>query len=382
MNDRINDRNKKKYILANGSVQTLLASLLCIILGLFVGYIVLLLIDPSGAGKAITAILKNFLYFPRPEVALEYFGSTLAKSAPLLMCTLSVLFAYKVGLFNIGASGQFTVGAGFALYFAIHYGAPWWVCLILAMLGGAALGAVAGALKAYLNVNEVIACIMLNWISLYAVNTVLTAVKESGTTYTLPLRTNAPGAIIPHLGLQHLFAENRYVTIAIPLAVIFAVIVLVVLDKTKLGYELKATGLSVNAAKYAGMKEKKNMILAMALSGALAGLGAAFLYLSGIEQWSCAQTAVPNMGFNGIAAAFLGGLHPIGAVFSSFFIQHITSGGAYVDKMVYCSQISDLITAIIIYFCGFVLFIKHCMNRRIHKMEEKKTGAVTQKGEE
>ena len=378
----MNTRKEKKNILSNGGVQTLLASLFCIVLGLIVGYIVLLLINPAEAGKALGAILKNFLYFPRPEVALEYFGSTLAKTAPLLMCTLSVLFAYKVGLFNIGASGQFTVGAGLALYFAIHFNAPWWVCLILAMIGGAVMGAAAGALKAYLNVNEVIACIMLNWISLYAINTVLTQVKESGTTYTLPLRTNNPKAVLPHMGLDHLFADNRYVTIAIPLAVVFAVLVWVVLDKTKLGYELKATGLSINAAKYAGMKEKKNIILTMAISGALAGLGAGFLYLSGIEQWSCAQTAVPNMGFNGIAAAFLGGLHPIGAIFASFFIQHITSGGAYVDKMVYCSQISDLIAAIIIYFCGFVLFFKHCMNRGVQKAQDRKAKAAEQKGGE
>lgn len=375
-------KKEKKNILSNGAVQTLLASLFCIILGLVVGYVVLLVINPQGAGRALTAILQNFLYFPRPEVALEYFGSTLAKTAPLLMCTLSVLFAYKVGLFNIGASGQYAVGAGFALYFGIHYGAPWWLCLLLAMLGGAALGAIAGALKAYLNVNEVIACIMLNWISLYAVNTVLTEVKESGTTYTLPLRTNNPNALIPHLGLQHLFADNRYVTIAIPLAVIFAILVWVVLDKTKLGYELKATGLSINAAKYAGMREKKNIILTMAISGALAGVGAGFLYLCGIEQWSCAQTAVPNMGFNGIAAAFLGGIHPIGVIFSSFFIQHITSGGAYVDKMVYCSQISDLIAAIIIYFCGFVLFFKHVMRTRIRKTEDKKVKSADKKGGE
>lgn len=162
------------------------------------------------------------------------------------MCTLSVLFAYKVGLFNIGASGQYAVGAGFALYFAIHF---------------------------------------------------------NGT------------VVVVSAFLQCL---------------------------------------------------------------ALAGLGAGFLYLSGIEQWSCAQTAVPNMGFNGIAAAFLGGIHPIGAIFSSFFIQHITSGGAYVDKMVYCSQISDLIAAIIIYFCGFVLFFKHCMNRRFQKAEEKRAKAEQQ----
>ena len=109
------------------------------------------------------------------------------------------------------------------------------------------------------------------------------------------------------------------------------------------------------------------MILTMAIAGALSGLGAAFLYLSGIEQWSCAQTAVPAMGFNGIAAAFLGGLNPIGSIFSSFFIQHITSGGSYVDKMIYSSQISDLISAIIIYFCSFVLFFKSCMGRAAGK---------------
>ena len=374
--------DKKQKLLRNNGFQTVLVSLICIIIGLIIGFVVLLIISPAGAGKAITAILKNFFYYPNAAAATKYFGTTLIKASALLMCALSVIFAYKVGLFNIGASGQYAVGAGFALYFGIHYGAPWWLCLLLAMLGGAALGAIAGALKAYLNVNEVIACIMLNWISLYAVNTVLTEVKESGTTYTLPLRTNNPNALIPHLGLQHLFADNRYVTIAIPLAVIFAILVWVVLDKTKLGYELKATGLSINAAKYAGMREKKNIILTMAISGALAGLGAGFLYLCGIEQWSCAQTAVPNMGFNGIAAAFLGGIHPIGVIFSSFFIQHITSGGAYVDKMVYCSQISDLIAAIIIYFCGFVLFFKHVMRTRIRKTEDKKVKSADKKGGE
>ena len=88
------------------------------------------------------------------------------------------------------------------------------------------------------------------------------------------------------------------------------------------------------------------------------------------------------MGFNGIAAAFLGGIHPIGVIFCSFFIQHITSGGAYVDKMVYCSQISDLIAALIIYFCGFVLFFKHVMRSRIQKSEDKKKNVAAKKGGE
>ena len=357
----MNTANQKQGFLERDGVQSLLASLLCIVLGLFVGYIVLLCINPAGAGKAITSILKNFLYFPKPEVALEYFGSTLAKTAPLLMCTLSILFAYKVGLFNIGCSGQYAVGAGLSLYLALAFRMPWFVCILAAMIGGGLLGGIIGALKAYLNVNEVIAGIMLNWISLYCVNMLLTNVKESSTTYTMALRTNAPGAIIPSLGLSSLFSNNRYVTIAIPLAVIIAIIVWIIMAKTKLGYELKATGLNKNAAKYAGMKEKQNMILTMVISGCLAALGAGFLYLTGIEQWSCAQTSVPAMGFNGIAAAFLGGLNPIGSIFSAFFIQHITSGGSYVDKMIYASQISDLISSLIIYFCSFVLFLKLCM---------------------
>lgn len=363
----MNTGKEKKSFLEHTGVQTVAASLICIILGLLVGFIVLLFINPAGAGRALLAILQNFLYFPRPEVALEYFGSTLAKTAPLLMCTLSILFAYKVGLFNIGASGQYAVGAGLSLYLALAFQMPWYVCVLAAMIGGAVLGGIAGALKAYLNVNEVIAGIMLNWISLYSINMLLTNVKESSTTYTMALRTNSPGALLPSLGLGQLFSGNKYVTIAIPLAVLIAICVWIVMEKTKLGYELKATGLNRNAARYAGMREKRNMILTMVISGALSGLGASFLYLSGIEQWSCAQTAVPAMGFNGIAAAFLGGLHPIGSIFSAFFIQHITSGGSYVDKMVYCSQISDLIAAIIIYFCSFVLFFKHCMSRKLKK---------------
>ena len=361
---------EKKSFIENPGVQSVLASLICILIGLVIGYIVLLLINPAGAGRALLSILKNFLYFPRPQVALEYFGSTLVKTAPLLMCTLSVLFAYKVGLFNIGAAGQYAVGAGLSLYFAIGFKMPWFVCLIVAMIGAGILGGFVGFLKAYLNVNEVIAGIMLNWISLYSVNMLLTGVKESSTTYTLALRTNAPGGLLPSAGLENLFSGNKYVTIAIPLAVLTAVIVWVVMDKTALGYELKATGLNIHAAKYAGMKEKQNMILTMVISGAIAGLGAAFLYLSGIEQWSCAQTSVPAMGFNGIAAAFLGGLHPIGCIFSAFFIQHITSGGSYVDKMIYSSQISDLISAIIIYSCGFVLFFKHTMRKGIAKSKK------------
>jgi simple sugar transport system permease protein len=119
-------KKEKSSLLANDGIQTLLASLICIIVGLLIGYIVLLIINPAGAGNAIMAILKNFMTYKNKTVAVQYFGSTLVKTAPLLMCSLSVLFAYKVGLFNIGASGQYTVGAGASLYLALAYHMPWY----------------------------------------------------------------------------------------------------------------------------------------------------------------------------------------------------------------------------------------------------------------
>ena len=369
-------KQQRSSLLRNNAVQSLLASLLCILIGLLVGYVALLIINPAGAGEAITTIIKNFMTYSKPATQLKNLGNTLVKTAPLLMCSLSVLFAYKVGLFNIGAAGQYVVGAGASLYFALAWGMPWYVCLLAAILAGAALGAVSGLLKAYCNVNEVISCIMLNWISLYAVNTLLNLVKEETSPYTLNLINTSPASVLPSLGLGGLFSGNKYVTIAIPLSVLVAAAIWVLLEKTKLGYELKATGCNKFAAKYCGMQEKKNLILTMSIAGALAGMGAALLFLTGFEQWQCTQSSIPGMGFNGIAAAFLGGLNPLGTILSSYFIQHITNGGAYVDKTMYSAQISDFISALIIYLCGFVLFFKFALNRWLDRRDEKRAKAV------
>ena len=361
----------KKSLLKNNGVQSLIASLLCIVLGMLIGYIVLLFINPTGAGEAIVTVMKNFLNYNRADTQLKYLGNTLVKTAPLLMCALSILFAYKVGLFNIGASGQYTAGACAALYAALQWHWSWLPCMLLAIAAGCVMGAIVGLLKAYCNVNEVISGIMLNWIMLYTANMILANVKEPTSPYTIQMRSFGSAAVLPTLGLDKLFNDNTYVTLAIPLAIILAIVVDVVLNKTRFGYELRATGNNKNAAKYCGMAEKRNIILTLVIAGALSGLGASLLYQSGYEQWQVTASSVPAMGFNGIAATFLGGLNPIGTIFASFFIQHITSGGAYVDKTMYCAQISDLISAIIIYLCGFVLFMKYAMNTAIAKREEK-----------
>ena len=370
---------KKKNILRSSGFQSLLASLVCVVLGLFIGYIVLLCINPAGAGEAISTVIKNFLTYNKTSSQLKYLGNTLVKTAPLLLCALSILFAYKVGLFNIGAAGQYCGGAALCLYAALALKWSWLPCMLLAMAGGALLGCISGLLKSYRNVNEVISGIMLNWIVLYLTNMLLTTVKEGTSPYTLVLAHNSPSAVLPSLGLGALFNKNQYVGLAIPLAIVIAILIWILLEKTRFGYELRATGSNKNAAKYCGMAEKRNIILTLAISGALAGLGAAMLYLTGYEQWQCSTSSVPNMGFNGIAAAFLGGLNPIGSIFASFFIQHITAGGAYVDKSMYCSQISDLISAIIIYLCGFVLFLKYLMNSCLDRREEKRLQAAAAK---
>ena len=374
--------NEKKSLLRNDGFQTFVTSIICIILGLIVGWLALLIIEPSGAWGAIVAVIKNFFKYPSAPARLKYFGSTLAKTAPLIFCSLSVLFAYKVGLFNIGAAGQYCLGVALALYLALVKQMPWFVCLLAGIVAGGLSGALCGLLKAYFNVNVVISGIMLNWISLYGTNLLLKPAMDPSGKDTFRLVNKAKQALLPTLGLDKLFSKNQYVTLAIPLAIVVAVIIWIILDKTKIGYELKATGNNVNAAKYCGMKENRNIILTMVIAGGLAAMGGALYYLSDFEQWNVNASAVPGMGFNGIAAAFLGGLNPIGCLFSSYFITHITMGGGNVDLSHYCAQIADFISAVIIYLCGFVLFFKTVMNGWLKKSEEKKIARARAAAEE
>ena len=360
--------NKRRSLVKNNAFQSIVASLICIVLGLVLGFIVLLIIKPSGAVGGITALLRSYFKYQDAKHVLELFTQTMVKAVPLIMCSLSILFCYKVGLFNIGAAGQYCIGIGIAIYAAIAWKLPWWLCMLMALAGGAILGCIVGLLKAYRNVNEVISGIMLNWMSLYVVNIMLKTVKQPNISETRNIPFNSR---IPSLGLDKLLG-NKYASIAIPLVIVIAVGIYILLEKTRFGYELKATGFNKHAAKYAGMAEKRNIIVTLAIGGALAGLGAAMFYLTNFQHWETEAATVPAMGFNGIAAAFLGGLNPIGCIFSSFFIQHITEGGAYIDNMTYAPQMSDLIFAIIIYLCSFVLFIKSVMNRSMAKNEKKR----------
>ena len=298
------------------------ASLICIVIGLLLGVVVLAIINAEHAiGDGLLVILQSGIKSPRNM------GTVLANAAPLIMTGLSVGFAFKTGLFNIGAAGQYTLGAFGALYCAIVLQLPWYLCLLAAMVLGALWGAISGLFKAYMNINEVITSIMFNWIGLYMVNDIMYGKGQSpmydlATTKTYSLRKVAPGSMIPSCGMSDHFGKLQSVTIAIFIALFFAIVVYVVLNKTTFGYELKACGFNKNAAQYAGINDKRNIILSMTIAGALAGVGAGLYYLSTVAEWNPqVSTALPAIGFNGISAALLACSNPIGTIFSSLFIS-------------------------------------------------------------
>ncbi|MBQ2833299.1 MAG: ABC transporter permease [Clostridia bacterium] len=336
------------------------ASLICILIGLALGVVVLAIINPAHAFKdGLLVILQSGLKSPRNM------GTVLANAAPLIMTGLSVGFAFKTGLFNIGAAGQYTVGAFGALYCALVLHLPWYLCLLVAMIFGALWGAIPGIFKAYLNINEVITAIMFNWIGLYMVNDIMYGKGKSpmydlATTKTYSLRKAAPESMIPSCGMSDMFGKLQSVTIAIFIAVFLALVVYIVLNKTTFGYELRACGFNKNAAQYAGINDKRNIILSMTIAGALAGVGAGLYYLSTVAEWNPqVSTALPAIGFNGISAALLACSNPIGTIFSSLFISYITVGGTKLSTQYYTKEIADVITALIIYLCAFSLLFKN-----------------------
>lgn len=360
---------------------SIVASLICIVLGLAVGFLVLTCINAENAVDGMSRIIKGGFHLKPKGI-----GSEIAQTAPLIMTGLSVAFAFKTGLFNIGAAGQYTVGVFGALYFALILHMPWYICLLAALVCGALWGAVPGVFKAYFNVNEVITSIMFNWIGLYLVNELMynriTAMYDQKTTRTYKISSTSPQSLIPDMGLNEVFRTNS-TTIAIFLAIAFAILVFVILSKTTFGYELKACGFNKDAAKYAGINEKRNIVLSMTISGALAGIGAGLYFLSGASEWNPqVATALPAVGFNGIPVALLALSNPIGVIFAALFVAHISVGGSYLPTKYYQPEIADLIVAVIIYLCAFVMLFKGVISGSLEKKKAKRQAGTAGSGKE
>ena len=355
---------KTKRFMKSSAFVSLLASIVSICIGLLMGLILLFCFNAPAAGRGFLSLISAGFR------SSDKFAKVLYQAAPLVMTGLSVGFAFKTGLFNIGATGQYTVGAAFALIGAIEFQLPWYVCLLLAMIGGAIWGIFPGLFKALFNVHEVITSIMFNWIGLFSVNLIIVNLNQmlakdwglSQMDRTAPLATANPSAILPKLGLDTLFASN-YMNIGIFIAIMIAILMYVVLSKTTFGYELKACGFNRNASEYAGINAKRNIVFSMVIAGALSGIGGGLYYLAGTGQYSLLKALV-SMGFNGIPVALLASSNPIGTIFSALFISFIQVGGDAMQPE-FVREIIDIIVSVIIYLSAFALLLRSVISKRI-----------------
>lgn len=335
-----------------------ISSVGAIVIGLLVGLIVLITSNPAKAFEGLGWILGGSLQSSKDIGNVFYFAT------PLIMTGLSVSFAFRTSLFNIGASGQFIMGAFGAIFVGVNGAAlgefQWVVALLAAMFMGALWAVIPGVLQAYRNVNVVISCIMTNYIGMYLVNMLIKAtVYDSYTNRTLSV---APTANIPKLGLDSLFPGSS-INGGILIAILFAVILYILLNKTSFGYELKACGFNRHASRYAGINEKKAIVLSMVISGAMAGVGGGLLYLAGSGKYISVEDVLAVEGFTGISVALLGMSHPIGTMFAGLFIAYITVGGSYMQLSGFVPEIIDIITAVIIYFAAFALIVRNVLKR-------------------
>ena len=380
----------------------LLSSLISIVVGLLVGGIVVLivgLVEPkitSGSvWDGIRLIFAGILSTGRDAAGsltwgfnAQNIGNMLFRATPLIMTGLSVAVAFKTGLFNIGAPGQYLMGTLASLCIALGIpsssvpaGVIWVLALLGGMLAGALWGAIPGLLKALLNINEVLACIMTNWIAanlvtwMFDISNFKNMVENTKSGYIY--KTTYNGVATPKLGLDKLFPGSQ-INAGILLAILLAIVVYIIMQKTTFGYQLKACGSNRHAARYAGIPDKRNIVLSMAIAGALAGTGAALYWLSGNTEfyWTTYQS-LPAVGFNGIPVALLAINNPIGVIFAGIFMAMLNIVGMQLTNLTaYNEYITDVIISVIVYLAAFSLVIR-MMLVNIRKRRELKKAAVT-----
>ena len=382
--------NKAKNLLTGDSSRKVFASLLSILIGLAVGALVTVIVGLSkenigtnGIWDGVRLIFLGLLSTGRDSVGeLTWgfnpasWGNMLFRATPLIMTGLSVAVAFKTGLFNIGAPGQYLMGTLATLFIALKIpsdvvapGLIWVLAFLGGMLAGAIWGAIPGILKAFLIINEVLACIMTNWI---AANMVTWAFDVSdlkniaeGTKTGYIYKTTFNNVATSKMGLDKLFPESQ-VNGGILIAIGIAIVVYIIMSKTTLGYQLKACGANRHAARYAGIQDKRNIVLSMAIAGALAAGGASLYWLSGnTEFYWVTYQALPAAGFNGIPVALLALNHPVAVVFSGIFMAMLNIVGQQLTTLTaYNEYITDVVIAVIVYLSAFSLVIQMWLSKK------------------
>ncbi len=360
-----------------------LSSLFAIVIGLLVGLLILLICNPRQALPGFATILTGALTHGRKGVGQVFYYAT-----PIILTGLSVGFAFRTGLFNIGSSGQFIVGGFGAVYVGIMMkslgNVHWVVALLASILFGAVWGLLPGILKAYFNVSEVISSIMMNYIGMYLVNWTVKSTKPLFNNLRNESHPVAKTANIPNMGLSKIFPDSS-VNGGIILAILMVILIYIVLYRTTFGYELQACGFNRDASKFAGINEKRGIVLSMTIAGAISGMAGGLLYLAGTGKHIEIVDTIADEGFTGISVAMLGLSHPIGVLLSGIFIAYLTAGGFYLQLYEFSTEIIDIIIAVIIYFSAFSLIIKtFIVKSRVKQAEKKATSLkrpdLTEKG--
>lgn len=403
---------KRESFWDKAGTRSVLASLIAILIGMMAGGIIILIVGlttPSlgikGAWEGIRLVVAGLFSTGRnASGGLTFgfnstaFGNMLFRAVPLMMTGLSVALGNKAGLFNIGAPGQYLAGTAASLYVSLSLSSSsmpawliWCLAFLCGMLAGALWGAIPGLLKAYLNINEVLACIMTNWIAanavtwIFEVSNLKNILEGTKTSYIYKTSTvmhdvlidgvkTTVGTSIPEgaqvlsqrggiatskMGLDQIFAGSQ-INGGIIVAILLVIVIYILLSRTTLGYELKACGANRYAARYAGIKDKRNIVLTMALAGALSAAGAALYWLSGNTEffWNTYQS-LPAEGFNGIPVALLAVNNPLGVIFSSIFMSMLSICGQKLTELTaYNEYITDVIISVIVYLSAFMLVIK------------------------
>lgn len=387
------------------SLKTVASSLISILIGIIFGGLLLFIVSlfnsdtmsPTTAWEGFRIVLAGIFNTGRDLDAggvltfgfnSRLFGDMLFRATPLIMTGLSVALAYKTGLFNIGAPGQYLMGTMSAIVVALSLdtskipaGLVWILAFLTAAVAGALWGCIPGFFKAFLNVNEVITSIMTNWIAANLVTIIFDNSKFRNMTdygkvgYTLKLNSN--GVASPKMGLDKLLGGSN-ANVGIVIAIVIAIFIYIMINKTTFGYELKACGSNKFAAKYAGMNEKRNIVLSMAIAGALSGIGAALYYLQGDIEffWNTSMT-LPNEGFNGIPVALLAICNPIGTVFAGLFMAYLTISGNQLSAFTpYNEYMASIIVAVIVYLSAFSLFFKGLLDKKKKRADKSSANDV------
>jgi simple sugar transport system permease protein len=351
--------NSTKVFVKTLPQSTLLTTIISISIGLLISLILMIVMGGfrnafNGFGTLVTS-------------GAQKLGNVLFKAAPIILLGLSVGIGFKAGLFNIGTPGQYLMGGFVAVIVANLFpasGVPVLqliVCMLSAVVAGMVWAVIPGILKALFNVSEVIACIMLNYIAVFF---------TYGLIFTLPFydaqKTSVSTNFSKYGKIPRLSSGNSFLDIGIIIAVLVAIVLFVIMAKTKLGYKIKAIGSNKDGAKYSGINSKVMIIITMAIAGALVGLASSLSYLAISPEPIRPETTLNTGPFDGIFVALIANSNPIGTIFAGFFISYLRQGTTLLQFSGFSKHIADVIVGIIIYLVSIQAFIKNLFSRNIH----------------